>query len=95
MVTIIYDSTKHYFDKFDNVFMMSEKDVQFDTSYKVVNPKTNGSKEFTFSHSTGPEFDPETRWVYKNVDGFTLIVCNDKKITDKRAQMYLEAKTRQ
>jgi len=94
MTTIIYDSKKHVYHKLQKLFSMSEKDVTFDTSYKVVNPKTNNSVVFNFTHSTGPEFDPETKYIYKSDDGLTLEVCNDKKITAIRAQNYLEAKTR-
>lgn len=95
MTTILFDRTKHAYDAENFVFTMSEKDIPFATEYKVVNPKTGGSMEFTFSHSTGPEFDPKTRWVYKSPDKtVTLEVCNDPKITEAAAAAYLTAKLR-
>ncbi len=60
-------------------------------------PQTGVEKTFKFSHSTGPEFDPDTKWVYhagSKVEGnlFTLIVHNEKELTAARAQAYLQAK---
>ena len=94
MTTITFDSKKHVYHKLQKLFSMSERDVTFDTSYEIVNPKTGNSVVFNFTHSTGPEFDPETKYIYKSDDGLTLEVVNDKHITKVRAQMYLEAKTR-
>lgn len=93
MTKIYFDSTKHVYHKLEKLFTMSERDVTFDTTYEVVNPKTNNSKVFEFTHSTGPEFDAETRYVYKSKDGFVLEVSNDKYVTGLRAKNYLKAKT--
>lgn len=75
----------------------SESQLPFDTEYIITSPKTGVEKTFKFSHSTGPEFDPNTQWVYyagSSVSGdlFTLIVHNEKEITENRAQAYLQAK---
>lgn len=75
----------------------SESQLPFDTEYIITSPKTGVEKTFKFSHSTGPEFDPNTQWVYyagSSVSGdlFTLIVHNEKEITKNRAQAYLLAK---
>lgn len=54
---------------FENkVITISEKDVPFGTEYKVLSPK-GGEKEFKFTHSTGPEFHKDTKWMYKSEDG--------------------------
>lgn len=92
MLTIHFDSEKHVYNKSQKLFVVSERDVSFDTSYKMINPKTNNSVEFDFSHSTGPEFDPKTKYVYKSKDGLTLEVCNDTFISAIRKQHYLEHK---
>lgn len=81
------------FDKESKTFYGSEKDVPFGTIYEVENSRTGVSKSFDFTHSTGPEFDPNTKWVYKCED-LTLIICNDAQITKRNAQNYLEAKIR-
>jgi hypothetical protein len=75
-------------------FIMSEKGIPFGTSYVIRNPKTGGSRKFEFTHSTGPEFDPTTRWVYKSEDGIQLEVCNDVEMVKRAADAYLAAKLR-
>lgn len=79
---------------FENkVITISEKAVPFATEYNVRSPK-GGEKEFKFSHSTGPEFDPNTKWIYKSEDGLQLAVCNDAQMVKAAAAAYLKAKTR-
>jgi len=91
---IYLSSTKFEFDKAENVIRMSERDVPFDTSYTVVSPKRRGTRKlFEFTHSTGSEWDTETKWVYKSEDGQTLEVSNDEKMTKEAGERYLEAKT--
>jgi len=78
------------------IFHMSEKDVKFASTYEMVNPKTNKSMVFEFTHSTGPEFDPKTVYVYKNKEAMvSIFVHNDPKITGQRAKAYLAAKLKQ
>ena len=77
-----------------NTFTGSEKDILFATSYEVTNPKTDKTVVFEFTHSTGPEFDPNTSWVYKSKCGIYLIIENEAKITARNAENYLKAKTR-
>lgn len=95
MTNILFDSKKHTYDKSTDTISISERDVSFDTSYKIINPKTGNFVVFDFKYSTGPEFDPNTKYVYKSWgDDLTLEVVNDKEITAMRASSYLEAKTR-
>lgn len=94
MTTIYYDSEKMKYNKENKTFDISEKNTGgFDTSYTLVNPKNNAKKVFEFSHSTGPEFDPNTKWIYKS-DELILSVSNDKNITKISEQNYLRAKLR-
>lgn len=81
----------------NNTFYVNEKDTPaFTTAYNVVNPKTGKSAEFNLSHSTGSEWDPKTIWIYKNKDlGLELHVSQDPNITKKRANNYLNHKTKQ
>ena len=76
-------------------FYFTEKYVPFATEYLVTNPNTGTCREFRFSHSTGPEFDPKTQWIYENNEfGLWMSVSNDHKITAANAKAYLEAKVR-
>lgn len=81
------------FNKKENTFYGSEKNIPFDTSYEVKNTETGISVKFNFTHSTGPEFDPKTQWVYKSEQGMLLIVANDAEITRINADNFLKAKT--
>jgi hypothetical protein len=71
---------------------MGERGIPFGTSYVIKNPNTGGTKKFEFTHSTGAEFDPKTRWIYKSEDGIVLEVCNDEEMTKIAADVYLKAK---
>ena len=86
--------TKHAYNTDTKTFTMSEKNIPFATEYILRNPATGNSKEFKFTHSTGPEFDPNTKWIYKSDDGITLEVCNDPKITAILEEQYLKHKMR-
>ena len=92
MTEIVFNKEKHKFSKENNLFTISEKDVTFDTKYSMKNPKTGNSKLFEFKESTGCEFDPNTKWIYKSEDGITLEVCNDPAITKLREKSYLNHK---
>ena len=82
-----------YFVNSAKTIFVSERDVnKFDTSYNVRSPKTGVIKEFNFVHSTGPEFDPKTVWLYKSEDGHHFGVCNDVEITKQHAENYLNHK---
>lgn len=86
-------TTKYSYNKETKTFTFSEKDVPFDTSYEVLNPQTGNRVVFDFKESTGPEFDPTTKWIYRTADGrLTLEVCNDPKITYERSVAYLDHK---
>lgn len=91
MNTIIFDSKKHSYNTETKTITVSGKDVPFDTSYVVKNPKTNGEVMFELSHSTGSEWDPKTMWVYKSKEGITLKIGNDD-VTPAHANAYLQAK---
>lgn len=82
------------YDKDLKTFFMSESEVPFAMSYDLFNPDTGNNKLFELSHSTGGEFQPDTRWIYKSEDGLTLEICNDPEVTKKRGKAYLEHKTR-
>lgn len=76
-------------------FLFSERDIPFRTEYEVFNPKTGETVTFKFSHSTGSEFDPATKWIYWNIDkNIRLEVSNDPEMTAIAAENYLRAKTR-
>lgn len=83
------------YNKETNTFVGSEKDIRFATQYNVFNPKTGISRMFDLVNSTGPEFDPNTKWVYKSKEDVVLEICNDKEITARNAEMYLKAKMNQ
>lgn len=78
------------FDATEKIITVSERDVNFDTTYNVVGK--NESRVFEFDHSTGPEFDPNTIYIYKDKSGYTLQVANDARITEQAAKMYLNRK---
>ena len=90
------------YDKATKTISMSEKGIPFATDYMVRNPKTGGELQFTFSHSTGSEWDPKTIFIWKIVnhenkpelDGLTLQLHNDAELTKQRGAAYLAAKTR-
>ena len=94
MTTITFNKQKHQYDVVNKVFRLNEKDVRFDTEYSVVNPATGQAKQFKFIESTGSEWDPNTKWIYKSDDGLSLEVSNDQAITEKRADVYLAHKLR-
>jgi len=71
---------------------MSERDVRFDTTYELFNEKTNKGMEFEFKHSTGSEYAPDTKWIYKSKEGFILEVCNDARMVEQAKQSYLIGK---
>ena len=83
--------------KDSKTFTMSETNngttIPFGTQYEVFNPATNSVKVFEFTHSTGPEFASDTRWVYKCED-MLLEICNDPEVTKRNAAAYLKAKMR-
>lgn len=88
----LVSTEKTKFVKKTNTFHISGKEVNFDTSYKLVNPKTKGSMEFELSHSTGSEWDNDTFWIYKSKCGkYELHVGNDD-VTETHRQNYLEHK---
>lgn len=89
---IILNPATFTYNKETKTFTISEKDVPFATEYHLVNKTTGNRKLFSFSHSTGSEWDVDTKYIYKSTDGITLEVCNDEEITKKRSEMYLQAK---
>lgn len=90
MYTICLKDKQFDYDKDKKTFTMSEKGIPFGTTYEVLSP-TGNSKTFVFDHSTGPEFSPDTKYVFKSGD-LTLVLCNDAQITEQRAKEYLSAK---
>lgn len=92
MITIDLNTVPYSVDPVTKVISVSEKHVPFATTYNVIST-TRVNKVFELSHSTGSEFDPNTKWVYKNGE-LVLEVCNDKKMTAIAAENYLKAKLR-
>ena len=101
MVRIDVSKYPGSWSKDSKTFTMSEKNnglvIPFSTQYEVFNPATNTVKVFEFTHSTGPEFASDTRWVYRHKDETTemfLEICNDPEVTKRNAAAYLKAKMR-
>jgi hypothetical protein len=94
MTTINLTLVPFAYSKESRTFFVSEKDVQFATAYSVISPKIGARKTFNFSHSTGPEFDPKTEWIYESAEGLKLVVANDAKMTKHAAAAYVAAKIR-
>jgi len=94
MATIkIYKSNVDY-DKSTKTFSVSGNEVpQFGTKHILENEKTGNVAEFDFSHSTGSEWDVDTKWIYKSLSGFLLEIGNED-VTPQHAQNYLNAKLR-
>jgi len=76
----------------NGIITISEKNVQFGTEYNVISPK-GGNKVFKFTHSTGPEFDKDTKWMYESDDKLKLAVCNDPVMVKVAAAKYLKGKS--
>lgn len=92
MKTFRFDKTKHQFDEANKTISCNELTVPpFDTRYTVVNNKGK-EKVFDLSGSTGSEWEPDTKWIYKSEDGWTLEVSQDAELTKKRAKAYLNHK---
>ena len=93
MTNILIKRDGVVFDKATSTFHCSEKKVRFDTEYKVINTDTKNFMVFKFTHSTGPEFDPNTKWIYKNDNGeYSLCIANDAEVTRLQAYLYLQHK---
>ena len=67
--------------KEDNAFYASLKEFRFSPEYIIENPKTYQERVFKLSHSSGPEDDPLTDWIFKAVghSGMKLILTNRAK----------------
>ena len=93
MHTIDLGKVPYTYNGTEKVISISERGIPFGTAYDVLNPKTGEKREFTFSHSTGPEFDPKTRYIFKHED-IILEIRNDAELTRERGEAYLAAKIR-
>jgi len=92
MQTVQLHKIKYSYNKETKTFTMSERDVKFDTTYELFNEKTRGTMKFEFSHSTGAEFDKNTKWIYKADVGCILEVCNDERMVLEAERNYLIGK---
>jgi hypothetical protein len=92
MVNVTLSDIDWSFNKQTSTILISERDVPFATTYNVISPNTGVGKLFELSHSTGPEFDPKTCWIYKSEDGLSLSVANDAKMVEVASRNYLRAK---
>jgi len=88
----LVSTEKTKFVKETNTFHVNGKDVPFTTEYKLVNPSTKGTMEFSMSHSTGSEWDPKTVWVYKSKCGTYELHVGNEDVTPQHAQNYLNHK---
>jgi len=93
MTTIDLKKVKYTYNTVNKTFSISEKDVPFATEYEIVSLKGN-TMIFAFTHATGPEFNPNTKWIYQGDDGIILEVCNDSKMTAIAAANYFNTKMR-
>jgi len=85
-------SSKFSYNKDTKTFKVKGGDVQFAMDYELVNLKTGKGMVFTLSHSTGSEWDPTTKWIYKSADKkFTLEVGNEE-VTPAHAEAYAKSK---
>jgi len=99
-------TTGMHYDPKSRTSHVSEHLIRFATAYRVLNPKTGDYMDFNLSHSTGPEFDENTEWVYThNTQGnakgnvkplhtecYFLRIKNDSDLTEKRKRNYLDFK---
>jgi predicted membrane metal-binding protein len=92
MTTVNLSSIQWSFNSQTKSILISEREIPFATTYNVISPKTGVGKVFNFSHSTGPEFDPTTQWIYTSEDGTLLSVSNDPAMVKQAARNYLKAK---
>jgi predicted membrane metal-binding protein len=92
MTTVNLSSIKWSFNPQTKSILISEREIPFATTYTIISPKTGEGKVFSFSHSTGPEFDPKTQWIYTSEDGVILSVSNDPAMVETAARNYLKAK---
>ena len=90
----LVSTEKTKFVKETNTFHVNGKDVNFTTTYKLINPATKGSMEFNFDHSTGSEWDTDTVWVYKSTCGKYELHVGNEDVTPQHAENYLNAKLR-
>lgn len=81
------------YNKDTKTFLFSEKNVNFATTYDLINPKTNKIVSFDLLHSTGSEWDPNTIWIYANSDKSLFVhVGQDANITKMKSKLYLDHK---
>jgi len=93
MTQIEFNDTCSYTESL-KLITISEKHVtKFDSNYRLWNPVTQHGKVFEFSHTTGPEFDPNTSFIFKSDDGLTLEIVNDPETTEARKQLYINSKS--
>jgi len=93
-VDLDFIKAKLTFDKVSKTFYGCDKNFQFATTYTIVNPKTGGRKKFDLVKQTGPEFDPNTKYIYKSEDDYTFEVSQNEQLTKERADSYLKHKLR-
>lgn len=88
----VLHQTQFKYDKETKTFLVDGKQVQFDTSFKLINTKTKGEMDFNFSESTGSEWDPKTLWIYKSKCGKYKMHLTNEDVTPQHAENYLKAK---
>jgi len=93
MARISIQLSKVKYDSSTKTFSVKGSGITFGTVHELHNTRTNESKQFNLSHSTGSEWDKNTKWIYESVDGFILEVGNDD-VTKTQQYNYLNAKLR-
>ena len=90
MTQIIFNSKYHKWNSKTREFSMSERHVPgFASEYSILNPASGKSCIFKLSHSTGSEWDPETKRLFKV--NLKMIVADQRGVLAKIAAAIAEA----
>lgn len=85
------------YDKAKRTFLGDGNRIPFATRYEMVNDETGKSNVFDFVHSTGSEWDKDTKWVYACTEGkgFIFVLSSeDQRTLNVRKRNYIKAKMR-
>ena len=93
MAKLSIQNSKIKYDVPTKTFSVGGIGIPFGTKHSLTNEQTCGLKDFDFSHSTGSEWDVDTKWIYKSLDGYTLEIGNED-VTQEQRDNYMNAKMR-
>lgn len=91
MKPILFNPNKGHSYK-NKIFSIPGSGIPFDTEFELVGEKS--SRLFMFSHSTGSEWDPKTKWIYKTDDSEFELHLGNEDVTPQHQRDYLMAKMR-